>query len=76
MLNKCSFSLTVGEVLRHYCTMSEHVFFWYTRISFPYEYASAVMISLIFLGVKQRDAIKHIQSKDYKSYFCEKIRQS
>ena len=32
----------------------------YTRISFHYEYASAVMMGLIFLGVKQRDAIKHI----------------
>ena len=31
-----------------------------TRISFHYEYASAVMTGLIFLGVKQRDAIKHI----------------
>ena len=26
------------------------------RISFHYEYASAVMIGLIFLGVKQRDS--------------------
>ena len=31
-----------------------------TGISFHYEYASAVMMGLIFLGVKQRDAIKHI----------------
>ena len=31
-----------------------------TRASFHYEYASAVMMGLIFLGVKQRDAIKHI----------------
>ena len=31
-----------------------------TRISFHYEYASTVMMGLIFLGVKQRDAIKHI----------------
>ena len=31
-----------------------------TRISFRCEYASAVMKGLIFPGVKQRDAIKHI----------------
>ena len=31
-----------------------------TRISFHYEYTSTVMMSLIFLGVKQCDAIKHI----------------
>ena len=47
-----------------------------TRVSFHYEYASAVMMGLIFLGVEQLDAIKHIQSKDYKNHFCEKIRQS
>ena len=31
-----------------------------TRVSFHYEYASAVMMGLIFLGVKQRNTIKHI----------------
>ena len=30
------------------------------------------MIGLTFLGVKQRDAIKHIQSEDYKSRFVRK----
>ena len=47
-----------------------------TRISLHYEYASAVMMGLIFPGVKQRDAIKHIESKDYSGHFSEKIRQS
>ena len=31
-----------------------------TRISFHYEYASAVMMGLSFLGVKQSDALKSI----------------
>ena len=31
-----------------------------TRISLHYEYASAVMMGLIVLDVKQRDATKHI----------------
>ena len=47
-----------------------------SRVSFHYQYASAVMMDLTFLGVEQLDAIKHIQSKDYKNHFCEKIRQS
>ena len=38
----------------------DRIFHHYTRISFYYEYASAVMMGLICLGVKQPDAIKHI----------------
>ena len=83
-LAECSVSITSTALLpdQHACSSVHHYHLkaegfrtamqiQYTSINPHYEYASAVMTGLIFLDVKQRDAIKHALSirNGYKSHF-------
>ena len=57
--NECLIQI-VDFITRDFRSCKYYLTQLHIRISFHYEYASAVMLGLIFLSVTQRDAIKHI----------------